>query len=169
MRLFHWALATSVAGAWLLSESHRWLHELAGYAALAFVAVRILSGFVGTPYERFTDFVRGPRATLAYLWDIARRRERRHLGHNPAGGAMIVGLLCAIVIAALTGWLMTTDTFWGDERLEAAHKLLANLLVILVALHVSGVIVASFSHRENLVWAMFTGRKRPNVPDELEG
>ena len=166
VRLFHWALATSVAGAWLLSEDVRWLHEYAGYAAATLVAGRVLFGFVGTGHERFASFVQGPRATLVYLGDIARRRERRHLGHNPAGGVMIVGLLCAIALIVLTGWMMTTDTFWGDERVEAIHKLLADGLVLLVILHVSGVLVASLSHRENLVRAMVTGWKRPNADNE---
>jgi len=166
VRLFHWALATSVAGAWLLSEDVRWLHEYAGYTAATLVAGRVVIGLVGMGNERFASFVRGPRTTLAYVGDIARRRERRYLGHNPAGGAMIVGLLCAIALIALTGWLMTTDTFWGDERVETIHKLLADGLVLLVVLHVGGVLIASLSHRENLVRAMITGWKRPNAADE---
>jgi cytochrome b len=166
VRLFHWALATSVAGAWLLSEDLRLLHQYAGYAAVALVAGRILLGVFGKGHERFADFVRGPRATLAYLRDIPLRRERRHLGHNPAGGTMIVALLCAIAAIGLTGWLMTTDIFWGDERVEAIHKLTANGLVFLVVLHVSGVLVSSLSHRENLVRAMITGWKRPNEDHE---
>ncbi len=167
VRLFHWALAISVASAWLVSEDIRWLHEYAGYAAVALVASRIVIGFTGSDRERFASFVAGTGATLAYLNDILHRRERRYIGHNPAGGAMIVALLAVIALLGATGWLMTTDAYWGDERLEAVHEFLADALVLLVGLHLCGVALASFSHGENLVRAMVTGRKRPPGPGDV--
>ncbi len=166
IRLFHWLLATTVAAAWLLSEDVRWLHQYAGYVAISLVASRVVLGFAGTGHERFASFVAGPHATLAYLRDIALRREHRHLGHNPAGAVMIVVLLAVITMIGSTGWLMTTDMFWGDERLENIHKFLADGLVILVLLHVCGVVVASVSHHENLLRAMFTGKKRSADNDQ---
>ena len=160
VRLFHWALVASFAAAWLTRHGNEDIHHLAGYAAAALVGLRVVWGLVGTHYARFRQFTRGPLTVLSYLRDIATGREARYIGHNPAGAAMILALLIAMAGTALTGWMMTTDQFWGVEWVGKTHERLADGLLILVALHVAGVIVASIRHRENLVRAMFTGRKR---------
>jgi cytochrome b len=97
---------------------------------------------------------------LAYLRDVALLRAPRHLGHNPAGGAMVVALLTLLAATGLTGYLMTADALWGAKWIEEVHEAFANVTLAFVVLHVLGVLVASFEHRENLIKAMFTGRKR---------
>ncbi|MEZ5667884.1 MAG: cytochrome b/b6 domain-containing protein [Alphaproteobacteria bacterium] len=161
VRLFHWGLAASFAVAWISAEEWQALHEWAGYAAGALIAFRLVWGVVGTRYARFAHFVPTPRGALGYLRAIAGGREARHLGHNPAGGAMIVALLVAMAGLCLTGWMQTTDAWWGVRWVKQTHELLANGLLALVGLHVAGVLLASLRHRENLVRAMVTGRKRP--------
>ena len=74
---------------------------------------------------------------------------------------MILALLAALVGLIVTGLLMTTDVYWGSKMLEEIHEGIANATLVLIALHVLGVIVASLEHSENLVVAMITGRKRP--------
>ncbi|MGE3146945.1 MAG: cytochrome b/b6 domain-containing protein, partial [Pseudorhodoplanes sp.] len=106
--------------------------------------------------------VRPPREVLAYLRDVALLRAPRYIGHNPAGGAMIIALLAALMGIAITGYMMTTDAYWGAQWVEEVHKTLANFTMGLVVVHVLGVLVTSFEHRENLVKAMITGRKRAN-------
>lgn len=159
IRIFHWAVVTAVAAAWILEDSGR-LHEAAGYVVLGLVLLRLLWGMVGTRHARFSDFVPTPRRFLSYVTATAQRRAKRHLGHNPAGGAMIVALLTVLLVTAGSGWLMTTDAFWGTEWVEEFHEFAANVLLVLVAGHLTGVVVSSLMHRENLVLAMFTGRKR---------
>jgi cytochrome b len=160
VRVGHWLLVASVAVAWLTrAGSHEW-HEFAGYVALAIVGLRIFWGWIGPPRARFGDFVVRPRAAIAYAHDMLNRREARYLGHNPLGGWMIVALLVTVASVGFTGWLYTTDRYWGVEWVETLHSRLADLLWILVGLHVAGVIYASFHHRENLVAAMLHGRKR---------
>src|SRR5208283_2239313 len=90
VRASHWALAASFAAAWASSEGWERLHEAAGYVAGGLVLARIGWGFVGPRYARFQEFVRSPATVAAYLRAIAAGTERRFLGHNPAGGAMIV-------------------------------------------------------------------------------
>jgi cytochrome b len=158
VRLIHWGLAAAVIFA-LLSDASRNLHETAGYIAAGFVLLRIVWGFVGSAHARFADFVRPPGTVLAYLRDVARLHPRRYLGHNPAGGAMILALLGLVLVAALSGWMSETDRFFGVYWVEAVHAGSANLLIGLVALHVVGVVVSSLLHGENLIRAMFTGRK----------
>ena len=167
VRAFHWALALSFAVAWLSSEDMESVHAAAGYVAGALVAARFVWGFVGPPYARFSQFVRSPETVLDYLKAIAAGSERRFIGHNPAGGAMIVVLLAAMAAAAATGWLMTTDAFWGSTAAQHLHSIAAHGVLLLVAAHVAGVALASVRHRENLVRAMVVGVKRAPVPGDV--
>jgi cytochrome b len=160
VRVFHWSLAALFLVAFVTGDEIEGVHIAAGYAIALLVALRIVWGFVGPTHARFASFVRSPRGVFAYLRDVARMRARRYLGHNPAGGAMIIALLGMLTGTAITGMMMTTDAFWGAEWVEEVHEVFANLTLGLVVLHVLGVLVASFEHRENLVRAMFTGRKR---------
>ena len=164
VRLAHWTLVASVALAWLstiaaLAAIGRW-HQPVGYLALAAVLLRALWGIAGpNRYARFAQFVRAPRATWAYARDLLAHREPRYLGHNPLGAWMIVALMACVIGLALTGWLYTTDRFWGDETVETVHEVLAWTLLALAALHIAGVAYTSFRQRENLVRAMFDGTK----------
>jgi cytochrome b len=104
--------------------------------------------------------------TLRYARRTLAGTEPRHVGHNPLGGWMVLALFAWIAGLALTGWLYTTDRFWGDETVERIHEAVAWSLLGLVAIHVAGVLVASRRHRENLVRSMVDGRKRaPNGDD----
>lgn len=167
VRVFHWSLAVSFAVAWLSGDEWKTLHLWAGYSVAALIAMRLIWGVVGTPHARFSRFVRSPLVVAGYLKDVVTGREARHLGHNPAGGAMIVALLATLVGLCLSGWLMTTDAFWGSEVMEDVHETLANLALVLVGFHVAGVLWSSFRHHENLVCAMVTGRKRAAEPGDV--
>ncbi len=158
VRLFHWSLVAAVAGAYLF-ESPRKLHEAFGYAVIGLVGFRVLWGLIGTPHARFSDFVPGPRRLFSYLRDMVRGQENRHLGHNPAGGAMVIALLLLLTAISSTGYLMGTDAYFGEEWLEDLHEALVDGLLVLIALHLAGVVLASLRHRENLVAAMITGWK----------
>ena len=160
VRLFHWSLVALIAGVWLTAEGPKVLHERLGYAIAGLITARLVWGLIGPRHARFADFIRGPRVVLAYLRDLRVGRERRTLGHNPAGGAMIVALLLTVTGTALTGWLQTTDAFWGSSAMEEVHEVLAILILVLAGLHVAGVLVESLRHRENLVLSMLTGTKR---------
>lgn len=164
VRVAHWSLVASIAGAWFTREA---LHEWLGYIALGIVVLRIAWGFAGPDYARFRQFVRGPAATFAYARALAARAEPRYLGHNPLGGWMIVALLATVVLTGVSGWLSTTDRFWGVAWVQDGHELLADALVALAGLHVAGVVYASLRHRENLPGAMVTGHKRPPQPGDV--
>lgn len=166
VRVFHWSLVLSFAIAWLTTHSFETLHHWSGYAASALVVMRLLWGGVGTPYARFSQFVHHPVTVLRYLQDMLKGRERRYLGHNPAGGAMIVALLAAMAATAFTGWMMTTDTYFGVKWVGELHETMAHGLLLLVLVHIGGVIFASLRHRENLVAAMITGHKRTAAEGE---
>lgn len=160
VRVFHWSLVALFAIAFMTGDEIEWMHVWAGYAIAALVATRIVWGFVGSTNARFANFVKGPRAVLSFLKQSMHLQAPRHLGHNPAGGAMIVILLALLAALCVTGFAMTTDAYWGSKTLEEVHEALAYITLVLVGLHVLGVIVASGEHGEDLVKAMITGRKR---------
>ena len=205
VRLGHWLLVVAFFTAYLTEEELLNLHVWAGYAVGIIVVVRIVWGFVGPQRARFTDFVRGPRATFSYLFDLISGSARRHVGHSPAGGAMVLALLFSLAVTTWSGlWVyayeeqagpiagfVTTPAITSSENVmglernedlehpgelhdesesryekreewwEETHEFFANLTLFLVLLHVAGVALASFVHRENLASAMITGRKRP--------
>ena len=167
VRTTHWTLAAAVALAWCstLGWGLAHWHEPAGYAAAAVVLVRVVWGFVGSRHARFCQFVRPPGEVLEHLRQLLARCDRPAVGHNPAGGWMVVALLAATGATALSGWLYTTDRYWGVDWLARLHAQLAWLLLALVVLHLGGVTVMSLRHRRNLVRAMFTGDQRtPGEP-----
>lgn len=171
VRVLHWTLAAAVATCWI---SGHWpphdfdtVHHVAGYIAAAALALRLAWGVVGGRYARLAQFVRGPRAVLAYARAMRAGREPRYIGHNPLGGWMVVALWSVVALLALSGWLYTTDWLWGYGWLYDLHAALAWLVAALVAAHVGGVLVTGRRHRENLVAAMFGGRKRAPADGDI--
>jgi cytochrome b len=160
VRIFHWSLVLSFGAAWFTSHSSESIHQWAGYLAGGLVLMRLPWGVVGTRYARFSQFVRNPATVIRYLLAMVGGREARHVGHNPAGGAMVITLMAAMAATALTGWMMTTDAYFGVRWVGRAHDLISHGLLLLILVHVGGVVFASVRHRENLVKAMITGEKR---------
>jgi cytochrome b len=162
VRIGHWLLVATIVLAWLTRRGWGNWHEWIGYAALATLALRIIWGIRGPKTARFADFVRSPATTVEYARAMLSHREARFVGHNPLGGWMIVVLLLTVLLVGMTGWLYTTDRFWGVEWVETLHATLAEALLWLAGVHVAGVLLASYRHRENLIAAMLHGRKRPS-------
>lgn len=160
VRIGHWLLALSIALAWFTRASAGSWHEWIGYVSLAIVAIRLAWGWLGPPRARFAEFLQSPAVTLQYSRQILAGREPRHIGHNPLGAWMIVALLLDTALVGFSGWLYTTDRFWGIEWVETTHAMLTYSLLILIAGHVAGVLFSSWRHGENLVFAMIHGRKR---------
>lgn len=164
-RLFHWLLVGSFAGAFLTAESERLrdVHVALGYTVAGLIAFRLVWGLVGSRYARFRSFLFAPRELWAYLRELPTRAARRYLGHNPAGAAAIFALLALGLGLTATGYATFNDL--GGEALEELHEGLAFAMLAVVAVHVAGVLLGSVRHRENLVTAMITGRKR-GLPGE---
>jgi cytochrome b len=174
VRLFHWSLAASFTIAFLTEDDLLVVHVWAGYTIFGLILVRLIWGFVGTRHTRWSDFVKEPGEIMAYLKDAVRFRAARHLGHNPAGGAMVIALLVSLTATGLSGlavygaqelsgplapMLSGLPESWA-HLLEDFHEVLANLTLLLVVLHLVGVAFTSLVHRENLVKSMITGLKR---------
>jgi cytochrome b len=173
VRIFHWSLVLTFTVAYVTAEEFEVLHNNTGYVVLGLVLLRIGWGFVGTRHARFRDFVYSPAEIKGFLQDTFRQRAQRYLGHNPAGGVMVVVMLLSLIITTVTGIayygiedgagplaMLAGSPGWARELLEEVHELFANLMVLLVVVHIVGVILESRLHHENLIKSMFNGRKR---------
>ena len=165
VRVFHWLMVLCFATAWVTGDSDRWalLHITAGYTMGGLVVFRLVWGAAGTRYARFAAFVTGPGTVIAYVRDLLARRPQHHVGHNPAGALAIVALLALTAVVTATGWALQENL--AGHWLEEFHEASAEIMLVVVGIHIAGVIVSSWLHRENLVRAMIPGRKA-GVPDE---
>lgn len=165
-RVCHWLLVVCLPAAWLSAEMD-WLevHEWLGYSVLVLVVSRIIWGFAGSLHSRFSDFVVGPGAVLAYL----RGEGAASAGHNPLGSWSVLLLLCLLLLQAVSGLFNSDDVFFtgplyyaasGDVRdtMGLVHEVAFNLLLGLVVLHIAAVIYHQRWRSEPLVQAMLRGR-----------
>ena len=165
VRVTHWLMALSFAGAWLTAESERWrlVHVSLGWTMAGLIAFRLVWGLVGSRHARFGSFVRGPAAAWRYLRSLVGAQPEHHVGHNPAGALAIVALLGLGIVTVAAGWATEADVFggWAEELHEGA----AGLMLGLVVLHIAAVVLSSRLHHENLVAAMINGRKAASPGD----
>jgi cytochrome b len=174
VRSFHWGLVATFAICYLTEDDFMNLHVWSGYAIMLLLALRFVWGFVGTPHARFSDFVYRPSMVWQYTRDVLFLRAKRYIGHNPAGGAMVVLFFIGLILASLSGIVLYgADEHAGplasmmsgasdstEEILEEVHEFFANFTLLLVVIHLGGVIFESLLHRENLIQAMINGRKK---------
>lgn len=206
VRICHWLLVVAFFIAYFTEDELLSLHVWTGYAVGCIVVLRVLWGLIGPTHARFSDFIFGPWKVWNYMLDLLRFRAERHLGHSPAGGAMVVALFIGLAATVWSGLetyaikenagplanasaimsakadtpafeqiLLVSDEDehespgdfesgredgGADDFWEEAHEVLSNVTLAFVVLHIVGVGLASAVHRENLVRAMVTGRKR---------
>lgn len=180
VRLFHWTLVLSFTAAYLTAEFHvGFLHTLIGYFLCVLVLARVFWGFAGNRYARFSSFIFSPQETIAYLRSLRQGSPKHYLGHNPAGALMVFALLGSLALIFLSGLttlavidfegplLFLIDYFDDDASYVARHLhgWLVDAALILIPLHLLGVAAGSIQHKENLVRAMFTGKKNVSADD----
>lgn len=160
IRVFHWLLAISFAGAWLTSESEaqQLIHYAFGYSACAIILFRIVWGIVGTRYARFTQFIKGPTETWKHIKSLLVGKQTLGPGHNPAGALVMISLVILILLIDLTGYWIVKDVL--GEWMSGAHEAIANLAFGFALIHLAAAIIMSLVQKENLVKSMFTGIKQ---------
>jgi len=175
IRFFHWTLVGAFIIAYVTEEDFLALHVWSGYTIFVIIMIRLLWGLIGSRYARFSNFITSPKMAFGYIKDTLQFKAKRYIGHNPAGGLMIVVMIVSLILTTITGiavygleeqagpmaaWF-ATDSLWGDV-FEEVHEFLANFTLLLVVIHVIGVVVESVIHKENLVRSMIDGFKKAN-------
>lgn len=160
VRIFHWSLVTCIVLNQFVLEAGETAHEWAGYTASALVLLRLVWGFVGGRHARFADFFPTPQRLGRHLQALRRGEQPHYDGHNPLGALMMLALMVLVLSLGLTGWLQTTDAYWGEEWLMELHEWLANGLLLAAGLHAAAAIVMGRLERTRLIRAMITGHKQ---------
>ena len=176
-RLFHWLMVLLIAVAYVtyLLGWMNW-HATAGDAALTLVVFRLLWGFLGSDTSRFSRFVAAPRAAITHLQHLFRREPDRQVGHNAAGGWMVLLLLALVLGEALSGVYVQNDVANQGPLTEVtparianaitvAHRILWDALLAAVALHILAIAVYATAKRQDLLRPMITGLKM--LPGEV--
>ncbi|OEH69297.1 MAG: cytochrome B [Psychrobacter sp. B29-1] len=160
VRVTHWAVAAGITANLLFTEEGSELHQYVGYIVVGLVVIRLLWGFVGTRYARFSDFFPTPSRIKHHLSDLSiRHTDEQHLGHNPLAALMMFALWAVIIGLGISGYLMEANIFASKDVLEEVHEILANSLYLLVPLHIISAIAMSYWERQNLIKSMITGNK----------
>lgn len=169
VRVFHWSLALAFLLNYFITESGDDVHQWLGYAAGALLCARFVWGFRDTGAARWSRF--WPTATrLKHAWIALRAGQpHRELTHSAFGALVMIAMMSGIFLLGLSGFAMEEiDYFWGDDRLEAIHSLIADAVAVLAAIHLLGAAVQSIWLKENLPLSMITGRRRPPSPENRE-
>ena len=173
VRVFHWSLVTlfavSVASGKVGGEWIDW-HMKSGYAILALVTFRLMWGFVGGEYARYVSFLTGPIRALKFAKGLLGKTHVHVIGHNPVGGWMVMVLLLLLAMQATLGLFSNDEIattgplarYVSDATsitLMGRHRTIGNILLALVGIHIAAVLFHVFVKKENLVRAMFSGKK----------
>jgi cytochrome b len=180
LRLFHWLLVLTLGGLWATGEAgFDWMqvHMYLGYFVIGLLLFRIIWGFVGPRHARFSSFVSSPAAIWRYAKGLAAGTMIQTVGHNPLGGIMVIVMLLLVGFQATTGLFATDDIVWTGpyngavssataETLTSLHHRNFNFILAAVALHIMAIAFYFLVKKQNLVGAMFHGRKlAAHVPD----
>lgn len=159
-RIFHWAQALAFGGAYLTSDSEKYrdIHVALGYIMLGLIVFRLLWGFIGSRYARFDSFLFNPLQIIAYLKSLLGKNPQHYLGHNPAGSVSVWLLLSLGLVLCVSGVMALQDD--ASETVIELHSYATDVMLVVIALHLVGVVMSTLLHRENLVRAMITGYKQ---------
>lgn len=180
LRLFHWLLVASFGVGYFTQAGEYELHLYAGYTLLGLLVWRLPWGLAGPCHARFSSFLYGPATLLRYLRAMLAGRPSRYLGHNPAGGLMILLMLACLLVIGISGIALDaaenragplgdTRLFLYTDLIKEIHVVSTNGMLAFIVLHLLGVLYSSLVHRENLALSMITGNKpAPRTPDREE-
>lgn len=159
-RLFHWLFVAFIIAAWISADEDRWLgiHVAFGSALGGLLIFRFIWGIMGPKYSRFSDFNFQMSGIKEYLLGIF-NPSRVYVGHNPAASYVMIAMLVTVGLAIVSGFLaygiqenrgilafLHTEVFREMDLFEEIHEFFVNVLWVLIAAHVSGVLVDRFLH-----------------------
>lgn len=151
VRLGHWLLVAAFITAYITEGDVMPLHSWAGYTVAAVVLVRIIWGFIGSKHARFKDFIYTPKAIVGYLTGLLARKPQHYVGHNPAGGAMVIALLLSLLMTAYSGMaLYAIEENAGPLADYYASETVKPNLSLISTAQASGKLDSEHEHEEEL-------------------
>ncbi len=159
VRVTHWTIALLVIGEFTIFDEHWAIHRWAGYFVLGLIALRLLWGFVGPRYARFSAFPPSIARARAYAAELLAGRHPIYLTHNPLGALMAYNLWASLVVSVITGYLGILH-YPGAGLMRDLHQLITSWLSISMFAHFGGVLFESWYSGINLTRAMITGEKQ---------
>jgi cytochrome b len=173
VRLFHWLLVLCLIGQWLTAEvleDAMDIHFYIGYFTLGLVIFRLVWGFIGTKYAKFSSFLAGPTSILAYLISVVSKQHRFTIGHNSLGGLILPAVLILVGLQAISGLFTTDDIVYTgpyyastnselQDWMQWLHHNIFDLLLAIIGIHLFAIAWYLLFLKHNLVTAMLNGKK----------
>jgi cytochrome b len=173
VRLFHWLLVLCLFGQWLTAEvleDAMDIHFYIGYFTLGLIIFRLIWGFIGTKYAKFSSFISGPKAVISYLRSLASKHHHFTTGHNPLGGLLLPAVLILVGLQAISGLFTSDDIVSAGPYYDSAssgvqkvmqwlHHNIFDVLLGLVVIHLLAIAWYRWALKHDLITPMLTGHK----------
>ena len=188
LRLFHWGLFVSIVGAIISAKAEAlWIHERFGLTVLGLIVFRIFWGFLGGHYALFRQFLATPRMAFYELKSLFRPTLKPHLksnmetkvGHSALGSYAVLALLGIPLFMAISGTMSNDDVLFdgplahlvpnGSDKATSAHHIGEKLLFVILAMHISAILIYKFKKKRNLTKAMVTGQADDAPASAVDG
>jgi cytochrome b len=177
VRLFHWLLVLCLFGQWLTAEvleDAMHIHFYIGYFAIGLIIFRLIWGFVGTKYAKFSSFIAGPKAILNYVKSFTSKQKVFTTGHNALGGLLLPAVLVLVGLQAISGLFTSDDIVSAGPYYDSAnstvqkcmqwlHHNIFDVLIALVVIHLSAIAWYRWALKHDLITPMITGQKVVNA------
>lgn len=181
LRIFHWSLVIAIFYAWFSIEilENMEHHFWAGYTILSLMIFRVLWGFWGGGFSRFSSWLVPLKDLPVYTKQLLNknkntgRQPKIYTGHNPLGILSVIVLLSIVMFQAVSGLFATDDYSSGPlygylseglaNGISALHHDNFTLIKIFVGLHIFAVLYYQFIARKGLIGAMFNGYKKAEL------
>lgn len=173
VRLFHWLLVLCLFGQWFTTEvleNAMDIHFYIGYFTLGLIIFRLLWGFFGTRYAKFSSFIAGPKTIINYLRTLTSKQKLYTTGHNPLGGLLLPAVLILVGLQATSGLFTSDDIVSAGPYSDSAsstiqswmqwlHHTIFDVLIGLIVIHLLAISWYRWRLKHDLITPMLTGYK----------
>ncbi|WP_299080373.1 cytochrome b/b6 domain-containing protein [uncultured Paraglaciecola sp.] len=181
VRLFHWLLVLCIFGQWFTAEvleDAMDIHFYIGYFTLGLIIFRLIWGFVGTKYARFSSFIAGPKTMLGYVRNLISKQHTFTIGHNSVGGLILPAIILLVGLQAISGLFTSDDVIYSGPYYDSAsteiqqymqwlHHNIFDLLLMIIGLHLLAIFWYLVGLKHNLIGPMIHGKKVVSENDSI--
>ncbi|CAM3164686.1 cytochrome b/b6 domain-containing protein [Vibrio mytili] len=143
VKVTHWAVATLFLLNFFVTKAGSNIHQYIGYTLVGTVVIRLVWGCISPPPARLTSFLPSIPKAIKHLKEVIETNTDVHPGHNPAGAIMIWCMWGGLIVAGISGFMMETDRYWGEDWVEIVHNSAVNITFVCICIHIFAVVVMS--------------------------